>query len=180
MGPDWTKHFVNVERIKVSFLRPHNARDLISRPVSAHSTRTIFAEEVAEEIIRVTHCHPFLLQALCSNLIDHLNDVSQEQARKQDIAQSIEEIFENRKDYFWNQWQRSSDGQKQCLLAIHALGKASGVQIAQQSQLNTQSVYEALDQLRERDVVLKDQQQMYQLAVPIFAQWIDEQSNLIQ
>lgn len=178
MGPDWTKHFVNVERIKVSFLRPHDARDLISRPVSPHSTRTIFNEEVTEEIIQVTHCHPFLLQALCSNLIDHLNYESQEQAHKQDITLSIEEIFENRKDYFWNQWQRSSDGQKQCLLALHTLGKASGAQITQQCKLSTQSVYEALDQLRERDVVIKDQQ-IYQLAVPILAQWIDEQSNLI-
>jgi uncharacterized protein len=179
MGPEWTRHFVNVERIKVSFLRPHDARDLISRPVAAHSTHTIFDEEVAEEIMRVTHCHPFLLQALCSNLIDHLNDVSQEQAHRQDIALSIAEIFENRQDYFWNQWQRSSDGQKQCLIALHTLGKASGTQIAQQCNLSTQSVYEALEQLRERDVVLKDQQ-IYQLAVPIFAQWINEQSNLIQ
>jgi hypothetical protein len=179
MGPDWTKHFVNVERIKVSFLRPADARDLISRPVSAQSTHTIFDEEVAGEIMRVTNSHPFLLQALCSKLIDNLNDASQEQASKQDIAMSIEEIFENRKDYFWNQWQRSSDGQKQCLIALHTLGKASGAQIVQQSKLSTQSVYEALDQLRERDIVFRDQQ-MYQFAVPIFARWIDEQYNLIQ
>jgi biotin operon repressor len=179
MGPDWTRHFVNVERIKVSFLRPSDARDLINRPVAAHSTHTIFDEEVAEEIMRVTHCHPFLLQALCSKLIDNLNDASQEQAHPQEIALSIEEIFENRKDYFWNQWQRSSEGQQQCLLALHTLGKASGAQIAQQCKLSKQSVFEALDQLRERDIVIKEQQ-MYQFAVPIFAQWIDEQYHLIQ
>jgi hypothetical protein len=179
MGPDWTRHFVNVERIKVSFLRLSDARDLINRPVAAHSTHTIFDKEVAEEIMRVTHRHPFLLQALCSKLIDNLNDTSQEQAHKQDIAQSIEEIFENRKDYFWNQWQRSSEGQQQCLLALHTLGKASGAQIAQQCKLSRQSAFEALDQLRERDIVIKEQQ-IYQFAVPIFAQWIDEQYNLIQ
>jgi hypothetical protein len=179
MGPDWTRHFVNVERIKVSFLRPADARNLINRPVAVHSTHTIFDEETAEEIMRVTHYHPFLLQALCSNLIDTLNDASQEQAHKQDIAPSIEAIFENRKDYFWNQWQRCNQTQQQCLLALHTLGKASGIQIAQQCKQSKQNVFEALDQLRERDIVIKEQQ-LYQFAIPIFAQWIDEQYNLIQ
>ena len=100
MGPDWTKHFVNVERLKVSFLQSVDAYDLINRPVSAQSTQRIFDEETAKEIIRVTKCHPFLLQALCSKLIDNLNDTSQEHAQPDDIALAIKGVLEDWPNYF--------------------------------------------------------------------------------
>lgn len=179
MGPHWTKHFVNVARIKVSFLRPTDTLDLINRPVSAHSTHSIFDEEVAEEIIRVTRCHPFLLQALCSKIVDNLNDTSEEQAKYNDIAIAITEIFENWSSYFQDQWRRSSEEQKRCLIALHVIGNAQGTQIIQQSQLNSSAVYQALDQLQERDIVIKEQQ-IYQFAVPIFAEWIKENYNLLE
>ncbi len=179
MGPNWTGHFVNVERIKVSFLQSGDARDLIHRPVSAYSTHSIFDEETTEEIIRVTRCHPFLLQALCSRLIDNLNDASREQANMQDIATAMEEIFDAWKEYFWDQWQRSSQEQQRCLITLYTLGKGNGAQIAQHSNISAYAVYHALDQLQERDIVSKEQH-IYQFAVPIFARWVGEHYNLFQ
>jgi hypothetical protein len=73
MGRSWAGYFVNVERIKVSFLHPTDARNLIVLPIPH-----IFNDEVAEEIMGITHCHPFLIQAVCKHIIEILNDASRD------------------------------------------------------------------------------------------------------
>jgi uncharacterized protein len=172
-GRSWASYFVNVERIKVGFLRDAAAHELIVHPVPH-----IFNEEVTLEIMRVTHCHPFLIQAMCKQIIEQLNDDAREQATREDVPVAIEEVFESWYVYFWDLWDRCDSDQRMCLLALLAPTPASVGTISQRTSLNQQRTLLALEKLQMRDMVLHDND-VYQLAVPLFSQWIEQQQRLL-
>jgi hypothetical protein len=166
MGRSSAGYFVNVERIKVSFLHKDDARDLIVRPVPS-----IFSEEVASEVMRVTSCHPFLIQAVCKQVIELLNYTSREQATLQDVIQAQHEVFENWPAYFWDLWDNCDEQQAACLRALLALTQADSSQIIQYTTQLPESILTALKKLLLRDMVLLDQD-LYRIAVPMFASWM--------
>jgi len=173
-GRSWASYFVNVERIKVGFLRDAAAHELIVRPVPR-----IFNEDVTLEIMRVTHCHPFLIQAMCKQIIEQLNDDTREQATREDIPISIKEVFESWTVYFWDLRDRCDKDQCKCLLALLAPTPATVDAISQQTNLNQPRTLLALEKLQMRDMVLHEKN-AYQLAVPLFAQWIEQQRHLLE
>ena len=168
MGRSWAGYFVNVERIKVSFLHTQDAYDLIVRPVPH-----IFSEDVAHEIMHVTSCQPFLIQAVCKQVIELLNHVSREQATLRDVAEVQHEVFENWPAYFWDLWDNSDEYQSACLRALLALTQADLAQIIHYTAQPPQSVLTALRKLLMRDIVLLDQD-LYRIAVPMFASWMSQ------
>ncbi len=170
MGPRWAGYFVNVETLKVSFLRPDEARQLITRPFPVVQ---VFSEEVVAEILCITGCHPFLIQAICALLLTNLNYSKREQATITDVAQAGEELFNRWGEYFWDLWERTDAEQRACLFALHALGKSSFEQIEQQSKLDSASVHRALSRLLKRDLVLCEES-IYRIAVPLFARWLKD------
>src|SRR5579863_153339 len=73
MGENWAGYFVNVQTLKVSFLQPAEAYQLITQPVPDFPAQSIFGERVVDAVMQMTNCHPFLVQAMCSALIDDFN-----------------------------------------------------------------------------------------------------------
>ena len=70
---NWSGYFVNVQTLRVSFLHKDEARRLITRPIPTFPGEDIYGDGVVERIIAETGCHPFLVQAVSSALIDYLN-----------------------------------------------------------------------------------------------------------
>jgi uncharacterized protein len=172
MGPNWAGYFVNVETLKVSFLRPLEARQLIVHPTPGFPGEHIFSEEVVLEIIRMTGCHPFLIQALCSVIVLHLNTTEREQAICNDVEIAQEEVFKKWGDnYFKDLWERTDSEQRLCLFAIQALQEVTPSQVQQQSGLDETMTRHTLQKLLKRDIVLCDDER-YRLAAPIFSEWI--------
>ena len=171
MGRSWAGYFVNVERIKVGFLRETDAHNLIVRPVPQ-----IFDEEVAEEIRRITNCHPFLIQALCKHIIEILIDSSRNRAIIEDVSASVQAVFDSWAGYFWDLWNRCDQDQRACLLALLALKQAETDQIVQWSGLSKQRLFRALEKLQMRDLVTGEQS-TYRFAIPLFAQWVEQKSS---
>ncbi len=172
-GRSWASYFVNVERIKVGFLRDAAAHELIMRPVPH-----IFNEKVTLEIMRVTHCHPFLIQAMCKQIIEQLNDDVREKATREDVPIAIKEVFQSWTVYFWDLWDRCDSDQHKCLLALLAPIAASVDTISQRTGLNQQRTLLALEKLQMRDLALQEKD-AYQLAVPLFGQWVEQQRHLL-
>lgn len=172
MGVLWTGYFVNVEMIWVSFLPPQDAQRLIAQPVPTFSGEEIFGELVIAEIMRVTYGHPFLIQALCKQLVEDLNFSSRRRAQVQDVAAAIEEILQTWSVYFWNLWDRADPLAQICLLAVLALAEDARVsQLAQRTGLDVQSMQLTLEKLCKRDI-LRQQDDTYRFAVPIFQEWL--------
>jgi len=173
MGNSWAGYFVNVETLKVSFLRPEEARLLVVQPTPQFPGERIFGAEVIAEVLRVSGYHPFLIQALCSILIAELNASGREQAALRDVEAAVEEVFKKWGDnYFKDLWERTDREQRLCLDVVYALGRADSAQIQQQSGLDELTTRLTLQRLLKRDIllVMKD---CYRFAAPIFAQWFE-------
>jgi uncharacterized protein len=173
MGRSWAGYFVNVERVKVSFLQEEDARLLITNPVPS-----VFSAELVQEIIQITHGQPFLVQAVCKQIIERLNDQSRAQATLQDVIKAIEEIFEVWTGYFWDLWDRCDYNQRLCLLSLLTLEDSSIELLAEKSSLSVLHTRQALDKLWMRDLVIDDHG-IQKIAIPLVGQWIQQNQHLL-
>jgi uncharacterized protein len=170
---NWAGYFVNVQTLKVSFLHPAEAQQLITQPVPGFPGEQIFGEGVVEEIICLTNCHPFLVQAVCSALMDHLNAEKRNRAEISDVAIAVNQVLNNWwSTYFRDLWERTDDDQRACLIALTKMDKGDILHIEQQSGLEGKRVHCALEALLERDLVLLDEQGNYCITAPIFRNWV--------
>ena len=127
MDENWASYFVNAKTFRVSFLKPIEARDLITKPIPGFPSQQLFTADIVEEIIQVTGCHPFLIQAVCSELIDDLNHENCERVEMQDVTNAVTNVLENWGDtYFRDLWLRTDQQQRMCLTLLSQKG-TSGV-----------------------------------------------------
>jgi hypothetical protein len=179
MASRWAGHFVNVKTLRVSFLHPTDAYQLITRPIEHYPSDQIFGEGVVDEIMRVTGCHPFLIQAICSELIDILNADLHDRAGLTDVERAMNSVLESWGDtYFRDLWERTDLEQRICLRSLGELGHATISQIREQSNLSEQQTHLALQTLCKRDLARTDQE-IYCITVPIFHAWLERNSYTI-
>ena len=176
MGANWAGYLVNAQTLKVSFLQPAEARHLITQPIPNFPSQHIFADGVVEQIIYVTGCHPFLIQAMCSALIEDLNADNRERAEIEDVTLAMNQVLENWWDtYFRDLWERSDLDQQTCLVALRNIGEGDPLQIAQQCDLDEKMVRRTMQTLLKRDLVLQEKSK-YRIAAPIFGEWVERNS----
>ena len=172
MEASWSEYFVNVKNLKVSFLHTVDAFRLITQPVNDYPSEQIFGDGVVEEIIRVTGKHPFLIQAVCSELIEILNGEWREQASIEDVSTAVELFFEGWWDhYLSNLWCRTTPEQAICLQSLAHLGTATLQQLVEHCGKDEKVVLETLHALRRRDLVTLCHG-FYQITTPIFSEWV--------
>lgn len=175
-GINWAGYFVNVQTLKVGFLQPKEAYQLITRPIPDYPSKEIFGEGVVDEIIQVTGCHPFMVQAVCSALIDNLNAENRYQAEIQDVSIAVDQVLKSWWDtHFRDLWNRTSKEQQVCLSTIKNLGEGDLQKIARQSGLDEKTVRRTLQTLIKRDLVLQEDG-IYRIAAPIFTEWVERNS----
>jgi uncharacterized protein len=178
MGPNWVSHFVTVQTLRVSFLRPVDVRKLITQLDDPDfAIDQPFNEEIVEEIIRVTACHPFLVQALCSVLIDSLNLGERRQACLPDVEMAVHQVLDRWNDYFLDLWIRADGAQKSCLTAIASLDGCNPLDVGQQTGLDDQTVRRTLQHLLKRDLI-RSENDNYHIAVPIFREWMKQNNDV--
>lgn len=170
---DWAGSFINVQMLRISFLKADEARQLILHPTAEYPGPAIFPLPVVEAIISETGCHPFLLQATCSTLITLLNVQRQETATLEDVEQAIDRVLEEWHAHFAHLWQRTSPEQRACLYTLLNHAQASDEQIAALSQLNERIARRALRHLYRRDLILRNPNGTYSIAVPMFQRWLE-------
>src|SRR6266487_695324 len=172
MGPDWAGYFVSTQVLKVGFLSRAEAHRLITKPVTDYPAEQIFGKGVVEEIMNVTGCHPFLVQAVCSKLIDLLNIENRDWAELPDVAEAMQQVLESWWDtYFQDLWERTTPEQQLCLFALKKYQCATISQIRRHSMLEERTVRDALTTLLRRDLVLREQDS-YRISTPLFSEWV--------
>jgi uncharacterized protein len=172
MEGDWSSYFVNVQTLRITFLAPADAFRLITQPTNDFPSEHLFGNGVVEEIMHVTGNHPFLIQCVCYEIIEMLNDEAREQAIIADVQKAVEDVFNHWQDtYFLDLWKRTTPEQRICLEILISLGSASLQQIADQCQLGEQAVRDVLQILRRRDLILFVDN-VYQISAPIFEEWV--------
>jgi AAA+ ATPase superfamily predicted ATPase len=83
---NWSDYLISAKTIKLGYLSKDEARILITNPIDDFSLNYEGGEngEVVNKIIDVTSCHPYLVQALCFDLVNYLNTQHRKEARMED------------------------------------------------------------------------------------------------
>jgi uncharacterized protein len=178
-GVNWSSYFVNVRMLHVGFLQPEEAHHLITAPTPDFPGASIFDNEVAQHIINKTGCHPFLVQAVCSMLIDNLNTTQREQASINDVELAIKQVLDEWwSSYFLDLWKRTDEEQRVCLSALKTLEQADIPAIARHNGLDERTVRRAMRLLLRRDLAITGAGETYHIAAPIFRDWVERGLDL--
>ncbi|MEC4815963.1 MAG: hypothetical protein SAK29_22220 [Scytonema sp. PMC 1069.18] len=68
----WASYLINVQVVHISYLKHDEARQLIERPVKDFTLR--YEPDAVERVLQLTHCHPFLVQLLCGEVVALKNE----------------------------------------------------------------------------------------------------------
>jgi hypothetical protein len=158
-GINWASYLINTRTLELSFLDEKSARELLTEPVP----QLRYEDGVLEEILRLTHCQPYLLQAVASELVNHLNDRQQTTATRADLDTAVEKTLISAGAYFANTWREDNSEAEQTVLRAFATGEGDSVLTAE---------YQAALQSLCRKEMLERTEDGYRLAVPLFGRWI--------
>jgi hypothetical protein len=155
----WSDYLINVKTLELSYLAAADARELITRPVAGFNLQ--YDPGVAERILELTHCQPYLLQALASDLVDYLNEENRTMATQADLEIAIEETLVSAQYYFANIWdEECSEAERDVLLAMAA-----------DEEKSFRPMQPALQSLSRKEIVEKSGDR-YRIAVELFRRWI--------
>jgi uncharacterized protein len=158
-GLNWASYLINTRTLELSFLDENSARELLTEPVP----QLHYANGVLDEILRLTHCQPYLLQALASELVNHLNDRQQTMATKADLDAPVEHVLTSANAYFANMWREDNSNAEQTVLRAFATGEGHRVLTAE---------HQAALQALVRKEMLERTATGHRLTVPLFGRWI--------
>ena len=155
---NWANYLINTHLLELSFLAPSAACELLTQPVPELS----YAEGVVETIIQATHCQPYLLQMVVSELVNYLNSQKRSLASLDDLELAFSKTLKSAAAYFTDTWRKDNSPEEQIIL--RALAEGTDLSTAHSTLLQGLIRKELVERGGDR----------YQLAVPLFARWIRE------
>lgn len=158
-GVNWASYLINTRTLELSFLDEQAARELLTEPVP----QLRYEDGVLEEILRLTHCQPYLLQAVASELVNHLNELQKTIAARADLDAAVNKVLTSAGAYFANTWREDNSATEQTVLRAYAEGAGERVAAAE--------FQAALQSLIRKEMMERDGD-AYRLAVPLFGLWI--------
>jgi DNA-binding MarR family transcriptional regulator len=183
MGRNWHSYFISVRPIPVSYLTPEAARRLILLPTETHSIR--YDHQAVEMILEATHAQPFLVQAVCFDLIQFLNSRNRRLARPSnqvtmsDAQEAIRRAVRSAKPYFQNLWATCNNLEQLLLVELaYSQGEWARVDnLVQDPSVEPRDIHQALKQLKRRELIeRKGRECCFQ--VPMMQQWIKDEKSL--
>ncbi|WYL96058.1 MAG: AAA family ATPase [Gloeotrichia echinulata IR180] len=115
----WSDYLINTRSVRLTYLANSEAEELIRHPVP--NFPDIYRPEAVERIIYWTRCQPYLVQLLCSELVDYLNlkypqNALNIQANSQDVDSIIDKALISGNGYFDELWKNSlNQEQRDCI-----------------------------------------------------------------
>ncbi|MGD1912985.1 MAG: ATP-binding protein [Rivularia sp. (in: cyanobacteria)] len=121
----WSDYLINTRALKMSYLSETEARELIVEPIDDFA-KNIYEESAVEAIIYLTRCQPYLVQLMCYELIELLNDKISKEKRKrgttkaylQDVETVIPIVLERGDQYFREVWRNLTQPEQNFLLRL--------------------------------------------------------------
>lgn len=181
IGDYWSVLFNIAEYKKVSFLKREEAIRLIKEPVQTYGM--VYDDLAADEILRLTACHPYFTQLLCNILVNRCNEARCNYVTVQDVRGAVHELLETGRAHLTFLWQTSDP---EAMLALAALAElrdrldqVSAAAIADrlgtyQIHLDPGHIMKAMEQLTVRDIVrdIPGRPVSYDFAAQLYAHWL--------
>ena len=167
LGPAWSSYFINVKPLSIGYLQPNEAEELIRRPDLGANFRLVYADEVAAEIMWLTHGHPYLLQLVCSAVVEESNARTAFHVDMPLLEAALRRALDQGEPYFSNIWHEMAgpDGQPWLFQIAHANAPLSLPD------------HPSLARLIRRRVISRSAAG-YHVEVPLVQQWLVERIAL--
>jgi len=68
----WASYLINVQVVRISYLKEPEARQLIEQPVQDFTLR--YEPDAVDRVLQLTRCHPYLIQLLCAEIVALKNE----------------------------------------------------------------------------------------------------------
>ncbi len=147
-------------QLHLSFLARDAARELIEHPVPEFALG--YAEGVVERILELTHCQPYLLQAVGSELVNYINSQKRKVATPSDLDVAVERVLVSADAYFENNWRDCSESEQAVLRGL-ATGEADELTAAERPA--------ALQGLSRKELV-EQRGERWQYTIELFRRWV--------
>ena len=124
----WSDFLINAHALKMTYLSESEARELIKLPVADFPD--IYENSAVDAIIDLTRCQPYLVQLMCYEIVEKLNQDCREYKRDTDIEKAniddveivVPKVLERGIHYFRELWTNLTEGERKLLVFI-AQGK---------------------------------------------------------
>jgi hypothetical protein len=116
----WTPYFRSAVPCRIGYLDEESARKLITNPIKEFPLE--YEPAAVDQLIEQTHCHPCLIQLICSVLVDQQNARKSHYAANEDVTQAIDTVIKETGEYvfrgIWD-WIPSNEQRRLAVLAAH-------------------------------------------------------------
>ncbi|HEY9607752.1 MAG TPA: AAA family ATPase, partial [Allocoleopsis sp.] len=112
----WSDYLINTRALRVSYLEETAARELIVQPIQEFPK--IYEPTAVDAIINVTRCQPYLVQLMCSVVVDRLNRDKRQLATAEDVFTCMPIAIETGGMYFRELWGSLAQSDRDLLLRL--------------------------------------------------------------
>ena len=168
LGPDYSSYFINARTLTMGYLQPAEAEELIRSPDPQVSFDLTYDDVAVEHILTETLGHPYLVQLVCSCLVESANRHQILHADEALVEEAEELAFERGTNYFNNVWLEMAGEDGQSLL--RQIAAAHGpLKLDPQDAVQRKALSRML-----RLKVLNKTEDGYSVEVPLIARWVNE------
>ena len=102
LSPIWSHYLINVRTIKISSLDDKDSRELIEKPIDSFPLE--HSKQSVKRILTAVGGQPYLLQAVCRDLVNMLNDENKFKATVKDVEKALKSVLTTASAYFKEIW----------------------------------------------------------------------------
>jgi AAA ATPase domain len=173
----WNPFFQSVQTVRIGYLSDSDARRLIIDPIDLFPLS--YDEEAIDRIVAVTNSHPYLMQNVCHNLVNRLNDPFQRsnRAKVEDVEAVLEKTLETSgyyfDDYVWN-W--SSADERVTLALLAEAGEWAGFALVE-IHLGRDAALDATRNLVARSILEERSERgelVFRFQIPLSRMWVEK------
>jgi hypothetical protein len=171
LGPKWSSYFINVRAMSIGYLDAVETEDLIRNPDPEVESFLIYDDEAVGKIITDTHCHPYLVQLVCSCIVEQANKREVKHVDLELVEAGEQLALERGEPYFRNVWDEMAAEDGQAMLRDIALAETT-----LQLEPSEHGTRQALQRMVQLKVLTHQSKQGYSVEVPIVRRWIVERA----
>lgn len=167
LGPNAASYFIGVQAIEISFLDSKAGEELIRNPNEEdRGLLPHYSASAVREILALTHGQPYLIQAICSRIINRASERQLKNINTTTLRDILPDVMTSGRTYFLNIWEDAGKEGQRILLAL-----AEGPRALTPKQ----AISPAVRALVERHVICRVGEPdalEYQIEIPLVQQWV--------
>jgi hypothetical protein len=176
LGPRWSSYFINIRPLRITYLRPQEAESLVRSPERKSDFSLEYTDEAVEDILATTRCHPYLVQLVCSAVVNLVNEQRTLLVMTDLVRDAQTAALAMGEPYFRNVWDEFTGADTDTITAgriiLRKVAAASGPVAV---TAHTLAAARALERLLRHDV-LERVDDGVQFQVPLVQRWVRERA----